>query len=56
MLNMRNNNSNFVTGLLKDLRKTSRCLKEAYIFDDDDWKINKLFLKTYMRQALNHNR
>lgn len=36
MLNMRNNNSNFVTGLLKDLRKTSRCLKEAYIFDDEE--------------------
>ena len=33
---MRNNNSNFVTGLLKDLRKTSRCLKEAYIFDDEE--------------------
>ena len=28
----------------------------AYIFDDDDWKINKLFLKAYMRQALIHNR
>ena len=36
MLNMRNNNSKFVTGLLKDLRKTSRCLKEAYIFDDEE--------------------